>query len=160
MLRLSSIRQRVRQRRFPPEFRIAEPAHPVPPEPEPGESPADVVSDVDDDTMADVATSLWRVLRRLADENGDATRTRRMATRHLTAMSERLAEAGVQVTDHDGLAFDPGLSLKAIAYEPRPAIDRETVVETVRPSVYRAGRCIQYGQVIVGTPEKGPDDGS
>ncbi|QUH04015.1 hypothetical protein HUO13_27205 [Saccharopolyspora erythraea] len=83
-----------------------------------------------------------------------------MATRDLTAMSERLSKAGVRVQNHDGVPWDPGMSLKAIAYEPRSNLDRETVVETERPTVYRGGRCIQFGHVIVGVPEKGQDSGT
>jgi hypothetical protein len=117
-------------------------------------------SDLDDDTIADVATNMWRVLKRFASENGELPRAQRMANRNLTAMSERLAAAGVRVQDHDGLAFDPGMSLTALAYEPRPNLHREEVVETVRPSVYRGDKCIQFGHVIVGVPEEGQDHDS
>jgi hypothetical protein len=162
---LSSFRQRVRQRRFPPEFRVPEPQdqpaaapEPVPetvPEPEPPPS------DLDDKTIADVATNLWRVLKRFG-ENGDGeeSKAQRMATRNLTAISDRLSAAGVRAQDHDGIPWDPGMSLKAMAYEPRPNLERETVVETVRPTVYRGGQCIQFGHVIVGVPEKGQDSGT
>jgi hypothetical protein len=144
-------RGRFRQWRFPPEFRIPEsyPEIPVVVQDEPVvvNEPADVV-------MADLATNLWRVTKKLAGEqNGDAARGRKMASRHAQAAQESLAEAGIQVQDHDGTPFHPGLSLDVIAYEARQGTASETVVETVRPSVYRAGRCIQTGQVIVAQPE-------
>ncbi len=163
---MSTFRQRARQRRFPPEFRIAEPqdrpvsaaSEPKPPsEPEPTSAPADL----DDRTIADVATNMWRVLKRFSENgDGEVSKAQRMATRNLGAMSDRLSEAGVRVQDHDGMVWDPGLALKAIAHEPRPNVERETVVETVRPSVYRGERCIQFGHVIVGVPEKGQDSGT
>jgi hypothetical protein len=150
-------RGRFRQRRFPPEFRIPDGYPEIPavataePEPEPvADQPADVV-------MADLATNLWRVAKKLTGEqNGDAARGRRMASRHAQAAKESLAEAGIQVQDHDGTPFHPGLSLDVIAYEERPGTASETVVETVRPSVYRAGRCIQTGQVVVAQPVAQP----
>lgn len=160
---MSSFRQWVRQRRFPPEFRIPEPPYEsapttvpaLPPESEPAPS------DLDDRVVADIATNMWRVLKRFGDnDNGEPSKADRMATRNLTAMSERLSAAGVRVQDHDGTPWDPGMSLKAIAYEPRPHLERETVVETVRPTVYRSGQCIQFGHVIVGVPEKGQDSGT
>lgn len=173
---MSSFLQRARQRRFPPEFRIPAPqdlpdaaAHEPPPAPAPEplplpspESPPEPApSDLDDRTVADVATNMWRVLKRFSDNgDGEVSKAQRMATRNLTAMSERLEVAGVRVQDHDGTPWDPGMSLKAIAYEPRPGIERETVVETVRPTVYRGGQCIQFGHVIVGVPEKGQDSGT
>ncbi|MBP2324411.1 hypothetical protein JOF56_004796 [Kibdelosporangium banguiense] len=138
---------RLRQWRFPPEFRIPDSYPEIPPAPQEDTEPADVV-------MADLATNLWRVTKKLTGEqNGDAARGRRMASRHAQAAQESLAEAGIQIQDHDGTPFHPGLSLDVIAYEARPGTASETVVETVRPSIYRAGRCIQTGQVIVAQPE-------
>ncbi|MFC0108370.1 hypothetical protein [Kibdelosporangium aridum] len=139
-----------RQRRFPIEFRIPESYPELP-----GEPPPEIVETTSDDSaMADLATNLWRVSKKLtAEQNGDAARARRLASRHAQAAQESLAEAGVQVQDHDGMPFHPGLALDVIAYEPRPGTVTETVAETVRPSVYRAGRCIQIGQVVVAQPE-------
>jgi hypothetical protein len=142
---------RFRKLRFPPEFRIPE-AYPERAEPRP--EPEVVAEEPGNGVLADLATNLWRVTKRLdGPENGDAGRSRRLASRHAQAARDSLAEAGIQVQDHDGTPFHPGLSLDVIAYEPRPGTEAETVVETVRPSVYRAGRCIQTGQVIVGQPE-------
>jgi hypothetical protein len=153
-------RGRFRQRRFPAEFRIPE-SYPEIPDPVPETvrevepvRPEPVEDQAADVVMADLATNLWRVTKKLTGEqNGDAARGRRMASRHAQAAQESLAEAGIQVQDHDGTPFHPGLSLDVIAYEARPGTVSETVVETVRPSVYRAGRCIQTGQVIVAQPE-------
>lgn len=177
---MSSFRQRIRQRRFPPEFRIPAPQappvaaapeqppapdplpeQPLVPDPLPESPPEPAHADLDDRTVADVATNMWRVLKRFSDDSdGEVPKAQRMAMRNLSAMSERLHEAGIRVQDHDGIPWDPGMSLKAIAYEPRPNVERETVVETVRPTVYRGGQCIQFGHVIVGVPEKGQDSGT
>jgi hypothetical protein len=157
---LSSLRQRARQRRFPPEFRIFRPALPIASVGPAREVPA-IESDLDDAVIADVATNLWRSLKRFEGaESESATRLHRMTTRNLRAIAERLDEAGVRIHDHDGLAFDLGMALEVVAYEPRPNLERETVVETVRPSIYRAGRRVQIGQVIVGMPTEGNNDGS
>ncbi|GAA4861306.1 hypothetical protein [Saccharopolyspora cebuensis] len=146
---------RRRQRRFPPEFRI----HPPQEQPtaavgEPEPAPADL----DDRTVAEVATRMWRVLKRFSGD--EESRAQRMAVRDLTAISDRLGEAGVHVQGHDGISWDPGMSLKALAYEPRPHLERETVVETERPTIYRGERCIQFGHVIIGVPEEGQGDGT
>lgn len=157
MFRLSSARERIRQRRFPPAFRIPGPGWPPDrtlylPHPPPQ---ADCLAD---SVMADIVTNLWRTTRKIGNsEESDMPRPQRQAARHLRAVWERLSEAGIEVQDHDGLSFDPGLSLDVVAYEIRPGISKETVLETVQPSVYRAGRCIQVGQVIVAQPEEGKD---
>ncbi|MQY23900.1 hypothetical protein [Nocardia macrotermitis] len=161
MASLAAVHRRIRQYRFPPEFRIPEPtryladpatAAPITDEPDPI-VPADrELDDLDDAVVADVATGVWRVLRRFASEDGEAPRAQRLATRNLTAVRERLEQGRIRIQDHDGAVFDPGFSLDVMAYEPQPGFDREIVVETVLPSIYRSGRRIQIGQVIVGIP--------
>lgn len=72
--------------------------------------------------------------------------------RHLRSAHDALAGTGVVVRDHDGMEFDIGFALDVLAYQPDPRVTRETVLETVRPSVFRDGHCIQMGQVIVARP--------
>ncbi|RZQ60491.1 hypothetical protein [Amycolatopsis suaedae] len=149
MSRLSRALEGLRQRRYPGEFRIDPPRWPSPSEtstPQPAAPPADHLPD---SALADIATNLWRGRRKLA-QNGDGSRARR----HLQAVFEQLDEAGVVIKDHDGTLYDPGLTLEVVAYEER-SVPKATVVETVRPSVYRNGRCIQIGQVIVAQPGEG-----
>lgn len=172
-----------RQRRFPAEFRIAAPvvvpgvpgpAHDAPPsapEPDPpgsvpraspspgdqlGDQPGDLTGDLPDDVVAQLATEIWRARNRVdgpAAEQ-DAPRAVRWANRYLGAATDRLAGAGIEVKSHDGLRFDVGMDLHVLAYQDDPDVVEETVVETIRPSVRRAGRVIQMGEVIVAVPEK------
>lgn len=158
MTTLSSMRERIRQHRFPPEFRIAEPVWPVEPPVAAAQAPAAPhepprIADLTDTVVAKFVTDLWRTTRKVGD--GDADPARRRVAKHLRAAWDTLAEAGVKAEDYEGLAWDPGMSLEVLTYELRPGMEREIVVETVRPSVYRAGRRIQRGQVIVGHPERG-----
>jgi hypothetical protein len=104
-----------------------------------------------DAALADALTNLWRAGRKLSGGGSDE---QRQAARHVRAGCTALAEAGLSFQDHDGTSFDPGMALEVIAYEPRPDASAETVAETVRPCVYRDGRRIQIGQVIVARPEK------
>jgi hypothetical protein len=110
---------------------------------------------LDADTAADLATDLWRARRRAARAGGD-----RMLARHLDSLHDRLARAGLEVQDHDGLVLDAGTVLDVVAWEIRPDVERDVVVETVAPSVYCAGRPIRIGQVVVARPEdRGDTDG-
>lgn len=137
-----------------------DPATPVPPA---GAAPpvtaapaANAPGDLPDAALADAMSSLWRAGRKLAaaqDGGGDSGGAVRQAARHLRAAGDAFATVGVTVQDHDGTVFDAGLALEVVAYEPRAGARGETVLETVRPCVYRGGRRIQVGQVIVATPE-------
>lgn len=102
-------------------------------------------------TVADVATSLWRLRSRMPAD-ADGVRARSMS-RQLEAAWDALEAAGVEIQDHVNDPFDPGLSITVVAYQPTPGLRREQVIEAVRPTVYLSDRVIQKAEVIVGTPE-------
>jgi hypothetical protein len=106
-----------------------------------------------DRAVSEIVTELWRTTRKI-DAGDEAPRAQRQANRHLRAAWDHLAEAGIEALGHDGMRFDAGLDLEVLAYQDDADAVEETVLETIRPSVYRDGRCIQIGQVIVAMPEK------
>jgi hypothetical protein len=103
---------------------------------------------VPDAALADLATCLWRLRARLADPD-----------RHLDAAFDALAGAGIEVRDHDGDPYNPGQPLTAVRFEPDAGVDRDRVVETLRPTVYRGGEVIQPAEVVVATPATAPPPG-
>lgn len=167
-----------RQHRFPAEFRIPPPALPsglasdLTPGPAPGPAsnpaadptpdalpdpqPGALPEDLPDDVVAGLVTELWRARNKVDGPRAeqDPPRAVRWANRYLAAADDRLVRAGIQVEGHDGLRFDVGMDLRVLAYQDDPDVTEETVVETVRPSVRRAGRLIQEGEVIVAVPER------
>lgn len=78
--------------------------------------------------------------------------------RHLDAVVDALVESGVQTRSYDGTVFDPGLRMRVLAYQPMPDLERDEVVETVRPAVYLRGTPLALGEVIVGTPPEEPEE--
>ena len=155
----------LRQYWFPPEFRIRAPEWPA--------DSAALLSGLDEkgsqsaasapsgggpsiEMLAEVATGLWRLRQRMVDpDSGRPLEEMRRAFRHLESVWDALAAAGVEVQDHTGMAFHTGLALDVLAFQPTAGVERERVIETIKPSVYFKGRAIQMGQVIVGTPEGG-----
>jgi hypothetical protein len=105
---------------------------------------------VADKALAEAATNLWRAQRKLA--SSDPSTQSRQAGRYLRTCREALTDAGLVVQDHEGDAFHPGRSLEVLVFEEDPKLTVETVLETVRPSIYYRDRRIQMGQVIVGRP--------
>ncbi len=89
-------------------------------------------------------------------ETGKPLEEMKRAFRHLQATWDILADAGIEIQDHTGVLFDSGMSIKVLAFQPMADIDRETVIETIRPTVYFRSQRIQMGEVIVGRPPK-PD---
>lgn len=103
--------------------------------------------------LAALSTHLWRMGKRLADpKSGRPCEETRKIFRHYEACMDTLKKAGVEIIDHTGDAFDAGLSIEVLTYQPSAGLDRDRVIETVRPTVYLHDQRIQMGVVIVGTP--------
>lgn len=103
----------------------------------------------------DLATGLWRLRKRIFDEEtGEPKSEMKMLYRHFETTWDVLTNAGVDIQDHTGDAYDSGLSLKVLTFQPLPDLGREVVIETIKPSVYLHDRHIQTGEVIVGVPTR------
>jgi hypothetical protein len=103
----------------------------------------------------DLATGLWRLRRRIFDEEtGEPRSEMKMLYRHFETTWDVLTNAGVEIQDHTGDAYDSGLSLKVLTFQPMPDLHREVVIETIKPSVYLNDQHIQTGEVIVGVPTR------
>lgn len=104
--------------------------------------------------FAALATRLWRVRQKMikpgTDEPLDATGG---AFRHLLSVFDLLEQEGIQLKDHTNEPFDSGMMVNVIAYEPCPGLQRDMVIETIKPTVFCAGQPIQIAEVIVGTPK-------
>lgn len=163
------VRAALRQRRHPAAFRIVAPlwndeqrrrleevlaaltsSEPDAPDP----SARDEGAGLDEGELAKAVTNLWKAQRRLED---GGSRLVQQTGRYLRNCHDDLAGAGLVVQDHDRLPFHAGLSLEVIEWQDVPGLRVETVVRTVRPSVYFRDHRIQMGQVIVGVPAGGPD---
>lgn len=159
-----SIRHNIRQWRYPRELRIAVPQtdeslaalwrelaaalRASPPVAAPPPRPHENMRFV-----AETATGLWRLRQKMTDAGtGGPTAESRKLYRHLESVWDRLSEEGVTVIQHTGEEYDPGLSLKVIAFEPSPGLPSERVIETIKPTVFFGEQMIQMGEVIVGTP--------
>ena len=105
------------------------------------------------DSVADVATNIWR----LRDRMSALPDGMRSTTRHCEMAWDALAEAGVEIRDHLNDPYDSGLSLTVVAFQPTRGLERERVIETIRPSIYLRDQTIQTAEVIVGTPDPPAD---
>ena len=107
--------------------------------------------ELDTRRLTEAANNLWRAQKKL-ERAEDSSKEARQAGRLLRNSRTALDEAGLVIQDHDGTVFHPGLSLEALVFQDDPSLSTETVLETVRPSIYFRDRRIQMGQVIVGRP--------
>jgi len=103
--------------------------------------------------VAEIATQSWQLRQRMIDpRTGGPKDDMRKPFRHIVSIMDTLSEAGVQIQDHTGKPYRSGLAVQTLAFQPTGEVTRETIIETVRPSVYLNAKQIQQGQVIVGKP--------
>lgn len=102
--------------------------------------------------IAEIATELWRLQTKMTRPNGEPKDEMRKTYRHVESALDVLAEAGVEIQNHTGQPYRTGLAVETLAFQPTADVARETIIETLRPSVYMDNKQIQRGQVIVGTP--------
>jgi hypothetical protein len=108
--------------------------------------------------LRDIATGLWRIRQKMVKPGTtEPLADMQKAYRHLQSTWDVLTEAGVEIQDHTGSLYNPGLSLNVIAHQPTHGITREKIIETIKPSVYLNSVVIQLGEVIVGIPENRAD---
>jgi len=101
-----------------------------------------------------LGTELWRLKMKMVDQSGEPQEEMKRAYRHLKSALDLLADAGFEISDHIGKRYDQGMLLDVIAFQPASGIESDTIIETIKPSIYYCGKPIQSGEVIVATPMK------
>jgi hypothetical protein len=111
---------------------------------------------IDSDTyslISDLATGIWRIKRRIDRESRDQDSDEwRGIYRHMEATCDLLEKHRIEVKDDIGHKYVVGMAAQVLAFQPSADVDQETIIETVRPSVYYKDILIQRGEVIVATP--------
>jgi hypothetical protein len=109
---------------------------------------------LDEKLLLRAATKLWEAQRRLARKGEAATEREQQTGNYLRTCREALTEAGLVIQDHDGDYFHPGRLIEEVGFEKDPALEKEIVLRTVRPTIYLHGRHIQTARVIVAGPPR------
>lgn len=103
-------------------------------------------------TMADIATNVWKAKVKMLDSSGETREEMKRVYRHVEGVMESFKEIGLEVKDHTGDAFDYGLPLNVVTTQPTQGITKESVIETIKPTVYWQKQILQRGEVVIATP--------
>lgn len=106
-------------------------------------------------TLAEVAVHLWRIKKRMTNENGEPLEEFRRNFRHVQAALDDLTNSQIEIKDFDHQIIPENgvLNMRVLAYQPITGITSEQIIETVKPAIYYKGETIQHAEVIVGIPE-------
>jgi len=104
--------------------------------------------------LTTIATNVWRARNKMVDsESGEAKEEMKRVYRYVEAVFDALNQIGIEVRDLQGRAYDSGMALKVISFEPTPGLSKEEITETIKPTITLQGQLVQMGEVIVGTPQ-------
>src|SRR5205823_6625265 len=103
--------------------------------------------------MAAIATNAWKAKTKMLNgPSGDVREEMKRVYRHVEGIFESFQEMGVEIKDHTGDPFDYGLPLKVVTAQPTQGITKESVIETIKPTIYWQKQIIQMGEVVIATP--------
>jgi hypothetical protein len=104
--------------------------------------------------IGNLATHVWRAKSRMIDaKTGQPTDDMKRVYRHVDAAVETLRQMDVTMNDWLHQSYDAGLPVKVLTFQPTPGLERDTIVEAIRPAVVWKNQLLQLGEVVVGTPE-------
>jgi len=107
-------------------------------------------------TVAAVATALWRVRTKLeAESKAELPSELRHLPRHIESAWDALASGGFEVQDHKGELCVPGMAVNPVTYTPDPSVPPNTIVESLKPTLFWKDRLIQRADVILAAPADG-----
>ena len=74
--------------------------------------------------------------------------------RPVTGLVDALSAMGVHIKDHTAEPYDTGMAVNVVAWERRPETEKEIIIETIKPSIRWNGKLLQWGDVIVCSPDE------
>ena len=105
-----------------------------------------------------VATALWRIRVKLTAEPAiDLPAPLRLLPRHVESAWDALKAAGLEVQDHVGQRYDPGMAVNPVTYRPEESVPPNTIVEALKPTVFFCDMLIQRADVILAAPRDSSD---
>lgn len=109
--------------------------------------------------IADLATGIWRIRRRVEQVSNEyGSDGLRGICRHVENSWDLLQQHRIEVKDDVGQKYVAGMALQVLAFQPSDGVERDTISETIRPSIFFNDTLIQRGEVIVATPNTGETD--
>ena len=104
--------------------------------------------------VSEMSNGIWRANNKLKSSYHDKDNNDiRLSIKHLESVITILEKAGFEIKDHNGELFDIGMALNVLTFQPMPDIEKDTIIETIKPTIYYNDAIIQRGQVIVAKPE-------
>jgi len=100
--------------------------------------------------LADLGTGVWRIRRKIA-ALPRVPKELQDALFSLESTWNSMMESGVELVDHLG-ELPSGAVPRVVEVRLVPGLDREQIVETIRPTIRLKSEVVQGGEVVLGRP--------
>ena len=108
-------------------------------------------------SIASIVTNLWRAKAKMVEaDTGEPKEETRRIYRHVEGALETFQQLGVTITEMLNQPYDAGLPVKVLTFQPAPDIQRDTILEVIRPTIIWKDTLLQMGEIIVGIPAESP----
>ncbi len=110
--------------------------------------------------LSEMAVNLWLCKKRLIAAIGnDNNSAEKKYLRPIDNALENLESLGIIIKDFLGNRFVHGMAVNIVSSVPSSSVKEETIVETLKPTIYYRDRLFQIGDVIIEVPSgAGMDD--
>jgi hypothetical protein len=104
--------------------------------------------------LTNIVTGVWKTHQRLIAMGADQLSSEnRKLFRTIDSTLQTIKQSGVEVIDRTNEPYVNGMTEKVLTFQPIPELEKETIIETLKPSILYKGQIIQYGEIIVGQPK-------
>lgn len=104
-------------------------------------------------TLLAMALEVWRLETRLtAVESKLGPAQAKLLHASVRRMFELLSDVGFTIEDPTGRPYVEGERIEVLVFEPTVDLQRSTIIETVKPAIYRDSKLAAAAEVIVGVP--------
>ena len=104
--------------------------------------------------LTNIVTGVWKTHQRLIAMGADQPSSEnRKLFRTIDSTLQTIKQSGVEVIDRTNEPYVNGMTEKVLTFQPIPELEKETIIETLKPSILYKGQLIQYGEIIVGQPK-------
>lgn len=100
--------------------------------------------------LVELGTGVWRVKKKV-DSMKRVPREIKEAIYALESTWESMEKEGVRLIDHVG-EVPIGMVPKVVQVVQVPGLEREVIVEAIKPTIMLKGEVIQVGEVVLGRP--------
>lgn len=105
--------------------------------------------------IGEICVGLWRSRSKMVDpDSGEPVDETKRALRPIENTLDLIRSNGFEIIDRTGESYVVGMLEKVVSWESSETLTKETIIETIRPTINYQNKLLKLGEIVVGTPPK------